>query len=82
MNRRSILLPCLFILLLTVGYIAGCATGSGQPHMQAAIDHLRTARDELNRAAADKGGHRERAIAIINDAIDQTQRGMEFARTH
>ena len=83
MNRRSILLPCcLLILLLSIGYIAGCATATGQPHMQAALDHLRSARDELNRAAIDKGGHRERAIARIDEAINQTQRGIEYARTH
>ena len=82
MNRRSILLPGLFILLLTLGYLAGCATGGGQPHMQSALDHLRSARDELNVAEANKGGHRERAINLINDAIDQVQRGMDYARTH
>jgi hypothetical protein len=81
MNRRSILLPGLFILLLILGYLAGCATGGGQPHMQSAIDHLRSARDELNVAEANKGGHRERAIGLINDAIDQVQRGMDYART-
>jgi len=79
MNRRSILLPGVFILLLTLGYVAGCATGGGQPHMQAAVDQLRAARDELNAAEANKGGHRERAVRLINDAIDQTQRGMEYA---
>ena len=82
MNRRSILLPGVFILLLTFGYFAGCATGGGQPHMQSAMDHLRSARDELNAAEANKGGHRERAIGLINDAIDQVQRGMDYARTH
>lgn len=83
MNRRSILLPGLFILLLTFGYLAGCATGGGgQPHMQSAMDHLRSARDELNAAEANKGGHRERALGLINDAIDQVQRGIDYARTH
>lgn len=82
MNRRSILLPGLFILFLAFGYLAGCATGGGQPHMQSALDHLRSARDELNVAEANKGGHRERAIGLINDAIDQVQRGIDYARTH
>jgi len=82
MNRRSILLPGVFILLLFLGYLAGCATGGGQPHMQAAMDNLRTARDELNAAESNKGGHRERAITLINDAMNQVQRGIDFARTH
>lgn len=82
MNRRPVFLSLLLILLLVIGYSAGCATASGQPHMQAAIDHLQAAKDELNRATADKGGHRERAITIIDEAIDQVQSGIEFARTH
>jgi outer membrane murein-binding lipoprotein Lpp len=82
MNRRSILLTGLFVLLLTIGYLAGCATGGGQPHMQAALDQLSSARDELNAAETNKGGHRERALSLVNDAIDHVQRGMEFARTH
>jgi len=82
MNRRSILVPGLFILLLALGYLVGCATGGGQPHMQSALDHLQSARSELSAAEANKGGHRERAIRLVDDAIDQVQRGMEFARTH
>jgi hypothetical protein len=81
-NRRSILLPGLFILALILGYLAGCATGGGQPHMQAAANHLTAARDELNAAEANKGGHRERAIGLVNDAIAQVQQGMAYAQTH
>ncbi|HLJ74071.1 MAG TPA: hypothetical protein VKU62_05765 [Thermoanaerobaculia bacterium] len=82
MNRRSILLPGLFIILLVFGYLAGCATGGGQPHMQAALDQLQAARSELSAAEANKGGHRERAIRLIDDAMEQVRRGMEFARNH
>ena len=82
MNRRSILLPGLFILLLALGYLAGCATGGGQPHMQAAMNHLTAARDELTAAEANKGGHRERAIELVNNAINEVQLGIDFARTH
>jgi len=65
-----------------VGYLAGCATGGGQPHMQTALDNLITARSELQAAEANKGGHRERALGLINSAIDQVQRGIDFARAH
>ena len=51
-----------------------------QPHMEAALDHLRAARQELEVAAADKGGHRANAILLVNDAIDQVERGIEYAR--
>ena len=82
MNRRSILFPGVFILLLIVGYLAGCATAGGQPHMQNALDNLNTARSELQAAEANKGGHRERAVNLISSAIDEVQRGIDYARTH
>jgi len=82
MNRRPILVLGLFILLLIVGYLAGCATGGGQPHMQNAMDNLNTARSELQAAESNKGGHRERALGLVNNAIAQVQRGIDFARNH
>ena len=48
-----------------------------QPHMVAALDHLRAAKAELERAERDKGGHRVEAIKDINQAIEQVQRGIE-----
>jgi hypothetical protein len=51
-----------------------------QEHMRAALDALRTARSELQQAEANKGGHREAAIRLVDQAIDETQRGIDFAR--
>jgi hypothetical protein len=51
-----------------------------QPHMVEALRLLRAARAELDAAAPDKGGHREVAIARTNEAIDQTAKGVEYAR--
>jgi outer membrane murein-binding lipoprotein Lpp len=59
-------------------FVAGCA--STQPHMQSALDHLNAARGELEQAASNKGGHRERAIEFVNQAIAQVEEGMSFAR--
>jgi len=53
-----------------------------QPHMQAALEHLRAARVELEKAEADKGGHRVAAIKACNVAIQHTQEGIEVVRTH
>lgn len=65
-----------------VAFAIGCATGQGQPHMRAALDELRAARGELQAATADKGGHRVRAIELVDDAIEQVRRGIEYAATH
>src|SRR6185503_7883239 len=48
-----------------------------QPHMQAALDNLRQAKSDLERATTDKGGYRKRAIDEVNNAIDETQKGID-----
>ena len=78
--RGRISFAILVLITLVAGFLAGCATGSGQPHMQAALDHLRSARSELNSAMADKGGHRVRALSIVDDAIAEVQAGIDYAR--
>ena len=82
MRHRALLFALLVIITLTGGYIVGCATGSGQPHMTAALDELRAARQELEAATADKGGHRERAIGLIDQAIGEVKDGIAYAAAH
>lgn len=72
-------LACAAILL--GGFLVGRATAA-QPHMRAALDHLQAAKTELQLAEADKGGHRAKAIALVNDAIAQVQTWMGYAATH
>jgi len=60
-------------------FVIGCVTGRGQPHMQAALAHLQGAKAELQDATTDKGGHRVRAIALVNQAIGEVEAGMEHA---
>jgi hypothetical protein len=56
------------------------ATTSDQPHMTAALAALESAKNNLDRATADKGGHRGRAIDIIKDAISEVKKGIDAAR--
>ncbi len=51
-----------------------------QPHMQAALDALQSARNNLDKANADKGGHRANAIQLVNDAIAEVRAGIQAAR--
>ena len=53
-----------------------------QPHMEAALDKLRSARSNLEAATEDKGGHRVKALEHVNKAIDEVQKGIEYDRTH
>lgn len=72
-------------LLITVAVAAGFYGGrvsADQPRMQAALEHLRLAKGELERADRDKGGHRERALRLTNDAIAEVEKGINYDRRH
>jgi len=81
MKSKSLLSALVLFLALATGFFAGHAAAD-QPHMRTALDHLREARAELDRADNDKGGHRARAIQLVNDAIHEVERGMQFDRRH
>ncbi len=51
-----------------------------QPHMQDALNALENARDNLNKANADKGGHRVKALDYVKDAISEVKKGIEAGR--
>ena len=51
-------------------------------HVQAALDALKQAREHLQQAAADKGGHRAAAIKATDEAIKHTEMGIKFANEH
>jgi hypothetical protein len=79
MIRRSALSFVLLALVLMGGFVAGRASAA-QPHMNAALDHLKLARRELDAALADKGGHRAKAIALVHDAITEVEAGIDVGR--
>jgi hypothetical protein len=71
----------LAVLALLVFGVAGIAAGD-QPFMRAARADLMTAKSELQKAIPDKGGHRVKAIELVNQAIAQVNAGMAFDRRH
>jgi hypothetical protein len=79
--RSRILVALLLCTVLVSGFLLGRASAD-QPHMQAALEHLRAAKGELEKADADKGGHRVKAMALVNDAIAQVERGIGYDRHH
>lgn len=58
------------------GVLIQNAQAANQPHMYSALDHLRAARHQLEVALDDKGGHRVKAIAIIDNAIGEVKDGI------
>jgi len=75
----------LVVMIVALCLITGFAAGvwaERQPHMRAALEHLRAARAELEAAAHDKGGHKIAALKAIDQAIEQVKEGIRYANTH
>ena len=77
MRARSI-----FAALITFGVVAIAAAVPDQPFMRAARGDLNTARNQLQQATPDKGGHRIKAIGLVNSAIAEVNAGIAFDRRH
>jgi hypothetical protein len=73
-SSASLLLGITLASGLGIGYAIGA-----QPHMEATIRLLQNARAELAAASPNKGGHRERALGLIDQAIEQVRAGIDFA---
>jgi hypothetical protein len=57
-------------------------TDDKQPHMETALDHLQQAEFQLQKAQHDKGGHRAKALLLVQRAKAEVQAGMKFDETH
>ncbi|PDT91814.1 hypothetical protein CO669_00555 [Bradyrhizobium sp. Y36] len=74
---RSLALGGVIATSLCIGYALGA-----QPHMSEAIAILQSARAELGKAEPNKGGHREKAMGLIDQAISEVRAGIAFAASH
>jgi hypothetical protein len=83
MRNRIIGVLSTLLLLAGMGLFAqNREMARREPHMSAAIGHLQQAKEELQRAAPNKGGHRERAMELVNQAIQQVQEGEQYYEQH
>lgn len=71
------LIHCLLAAALVA---ASSASIAAQPHMEDALASLMQARESLEKAVADKGGHRVKAIKAVDAAIAEVKAGIEFAK--
>ncbi|MEH2047093.1 hypothetical protein [Nostoc sp.] len=83
--RKSWISRWSFLLALFLGGILSGAVLTGtvmasQPHMEAALENLYAARQQLSTAAHNKGGHRVNAIKLVNEAISETKEGIAAAK--
>ena len=73
---------CVFFAVQSPAGADGAVAQGGQPHMQAALAALKTARSELDKAEHDKGGWRAAARQQTQTAIAETERGIQFDAKH
>jgi len=58
------------------------AQADHQPMMKKALKNLEQARNDLQAAQDDKGGHRVNAKRLVDQAIDEVQKGIAFDNKH
>ena len=71
---RKALLGTAIAASMGIGYAIGA-----QPHMTASVGLLQSARAELAAATPNKGGHREKALQLIDQASGEVRAGIAFA---
>jgi hypothetical protein len=49
-----------------------------EPHMAAALQHLRQAEEEMEKATPNKGGHLVKAMELTKQAEAQVNQGMQY----
>lgn len=67
-------------LTVVFSILAMTASAFDQPFMKAAKSDLNKALSSLKKATADKGGHRNNAISLVNQAISDVNNGIEYDR--
>ena len=72
----------LLIAIIIIAFLMSCATAGRptvhQPHLVAALDHLKAASSELEMAEHNKSGHRVRTIELLDQAIEQNKAAIAF----
>jgi len=87
MRSRILALCSALVVVIGLGlysFVHAQTRGMGihEPHMSAAYGHLEQAKTELERAAPNKGGHRAKAMQLIDQAMQQIQEGEQYAQQH
>ena len=78
MKRKSVV--ALLSLLMVCALVR--ATPPDQPKMESARANLQNAKANMLTAEHNKGGHRAKALGLVNQAIAEVNRGIAFARRH
>ena len=80
LRRTFITLVLAAAMLAMVPIVASAA--EPQTEMNEAIGHLKEAREALAHASKNKGGHREKAMSLIDQAIEEVKAGRAYSKEH
>jgi hypothetical protein len=75
---------CALTAVTLLGIVVGgshldVASADPPPRMEAALRHLKEAREDLRESRWNRGGHRERALDFTDQAIRQVQQSIILA---
>ena len=74
-TKPRVIITAAACLVVATAFGAGFALAA-QPHMQSALAFLQSAHTQLDIAEPDKGGHRVKAKAFVEDAIAEVNLGI------
>ena len=66
------------LVAVVSGNMVRDAVADEQPHMKAALKLLQDGDTQLEKATADKGGHRVKAREHLKNAIEEVKKGIAF----
>ena len=84
-RMTAVLTAALLSLVLGASFAVFAApspTPENQPEMTSALEHLREAKKALESASHDKGGHRAKAVNLVNQAMAEVNAGIQYDNTH
>ena len=83
MQISKVRLTIAAVLTATTFSVLGAGTAYAyQEHMFNARNDLQQGLNELQLAERDKGGHREQAVNLVQQAIDQVNQGIQWGQQH
>jgi hypothetical protein len=80
--RRALLLMAAGVAAAPALALTSTSALAYQGNMEQALSALGAAMQSLQAATPNKGGHRERAIHLIERAMGEVQAGIDFANAH
>ena len=81
-RRRLVASLALGAAIMPAAALIAAPAHAEQGNMEAAMRALNSALQSLHRATSNKGGHKARAVQLIEAAMAEVQAGIDYAATH